>query len=148
MSVGLSRYYKKRSVPKYYKYKTHEPRTWPIAEYWRHMTIYMVTSSNRNIFIVTGLCEGNSTVTSEFPSQRPVTRSFYVFFDLSLNKRLGKRSWGWWLERPSRSLWSYCYETLAQVMAHYLNQCWPIVNEVLGHSPETNLTGSAHDTNS
>ena len=27
-------------------------------------------------------------VTSEFPSQRPVTRSFDVLFDLRLNKRL------------------------------------------------------------
>ena len=35
------------------------------------------------------LCVGNSPVTGEFPSQRPVTRSFDVFFDLRLNKRLG-----------------------------------------------------------
>ena len=28
------------------------------------------------------LCAGNSTVTNEFPSQRPVTRSFDSFFDL------------------------------------------------------------------
>ena len=34
------------------------------------------------------LYEGNSPVTGEFPSQRPVTRSFDVFFDLRLNKRL------------------------------------------------------------
>ena len=37
------------------------------------------------------LCAGNSPVTGEFPSQRPVTQSFDVFFDLSLNKRLGKQ---------------------------------------------------------
>ena len=30
------------------------------------------------------LCVGNSPVTSEFPSQRPVTRSFGVFFDMRL----------------------------------------------------------------
>ena len=29
-------------------------------------------------------------VTGEFPSQRPVTRSFDVFFDLRLNKRLSE----------------------------------------------------------
>ena len=34
------------------------------------------------------ICEGNSPVTGELPAQRPVTRSFYVFFDLRLNKRL------------------------------------------------------------
>ena len=31
------------------------------------------------------LCAGNSPVTGEFPSQRPVTRSFDVFFDLRLS---------------------------------------------------------------
>ena len=46
------------------------------------------------------LCAGNSPVTCEFPAQRPVTRSFDVFFDLRLNKRLSKQSWGWWFETP------------------------------------------------
>ena len=45
-----------------------------------------MTSSNGNMFRVTGLCERNSMVTGEFPSQRPVTRSFEVFFDLRLIK--------------------------------------------------------------
>ena len=54
------------------------------------------------------LCAGNSQVTGEFPSQRPVTRSFDVFFDLCLNKRLSKQSWGWWFEKPLRSLWRHC----------------------------------------
>ena len=30
------------------------------------------------------LCAGNSPITGEFPTQRPVTRSFDVFFDLRL----------------------------------------------------------------
>ena len=34
------------------------------------------------------LSAGNSPIIREFPSQRPVTRSFDVFFDLRLNKRL------------------------------------------------------------
>ena len=46
------------------------------------------------------LFAGNSPVTGEFPSQRPVARSFDVFFDLRLNKRLSKQSWGWWFETP------------------------------------------------
>ena len=33
------------------------------------------------------LCAGNSPVTGEFPSQRPVTRSFDVWFHLCLKKR-------------------------------------------------------------
>ena len=45
---------------------------------------------------------GNSPVTGEFPSQRAVTRSFDVFFDLRLNERLSKQSCGWWSETQSR----------------------------------------------
>ena len=51
---------------------------------------------------------GDSPVTGEFPSHRPVMQSFDVFFDLRLNKRLSKQSWGWWFETPSRSLWRRC----------------------------------------
>ena len=35
---------------------------------------------------------GNSPVTGELPTQRPVTRSFDVTFDLRLNKPLSKQS--------------------------------------------------------
>ena len=52
-------------------------------------------------------CEGNSPVTSGFPSQRPVTRSFDVVFDLRLNKRLSKPSRRRCFETPSRSLWRH-----------------------------------------
>ena len=54
------------------------------------------------------LCEGNTPVTGGFPSQRPVTRSFDVFFDLRLNKRLSKQSGRRLFETPSRSLWRHC----------------------------------------
>ena len=53
------------------------------------------------------ICAENSPVPDEFPAQRPVTRSFDVFFDLCLNKRLSKQSWGWWFETPSRPLWRH-----------------------------------------
>ena len=46
-------------------------------------------------------------VAGEFPTQRPVTRSFDVFFDLRLNKRLNKQSWGWWFETPSCRSWRH-----------------------------------------
>ena len=55
------------------------------------------------------ICAGNSPVTGEFPSQRLVTLGFDIFFDLRLNKRLSKQSWGWWFETPSRSLWRHRY---------------------------------------
>ena len=40
------------------------------------------------------ICAGNSQVPGEYPAQRPVTRSFDVFFDLRMKKRLSKQSWG------------------------------------------------------
>ena len=69
-----------------------------------------MTSSNGNIFRIAGLCVGNSPVTGDFPTQRPVTRSFDAFFDLRLNQQLSKQ-WGrWWFETPSRLLWRHCNE--------------------------------------
>ena len=55
----------------------------------------MMTSSNGNVSALLALCAGNSQVTGEFPTQRPVMRSFDVFFDLRLNKRLNKQRQGW-----------------------------------------------------
>ena len=68
--------------------------------WWRHQM--------ETFFALLALCVGNSPVTGEFPSQRPVTRSFDIFFDLHLNKWLSKESWGWWFETPSHSLWRHC----------------------------------------
>ena len=59
-------------------------------------------------YALLGLCAGNLPVIGEFPSQRPLTRSFDVFFDIRLNKRLSEQSWGWWFETPSRSFWRNC----------------------------------------
>ena len=68
--------------------------------WWRHhMEIF---------FALLALCAGNSPVTGEFPTQRPVTRRFDVFFHLCLNKQSSKQSWGWWFKTPSRSLWRHC----------------------------------------
>ena len=88
--------------------------------WWRHQ---METFS-----ALLAICAGNSPVPGEFPAQRPVTRSFAIFFDLRLNKRLSKQSWGWWFETPSRPLWRHrnVYPNLAKEMCvltseHY----WP-----------------------
>ena len=67
----------------------------------------MMTSSNGNICRVTGHLCGEFTDPGEFPTQRPVTRSFDVFFDLRTNKRLSKQWWGWWFETQSCPLWRH-----------------------------------------
>ena len=52
-----------------------------------NLTNIMMTSSNGSIFRVTGHCAGNSPVSGEFPTQRPVMQSFDVYFDLRPNTR-------------------------------------------------------------
>ena len=73
---------------------------WLGPSWWRHQ---METFS-----ALLTICAGNSPVPGEFPTQRPVTRSFDVFFDLRLNKPLSKQSWGWWFETLSRPLYRHC----------------------------------------
>ena len=65
----------------------------------------MMKSSIGNIFALLAICAGKSPAPGEFRAQRPVTRSFDVFFDLRLNKRLSKQWWGWWFETLSRPVW-------------------------------------------
>ena len=71
------------------------------VSWWRHQ---METFSA----LLPGLYDGNSPVAGEFPSKRPVTRSFDVFLVIRLNKRLSKQSWGGWFETPLRPLWRHC----------------------------------------
>ena len=70
--------------------------------WWRHQM--------ETFYALLAFCAGNSPVPGEFPAQRPVTRSFGVFFNLRLNKRLSKQSWGWWFETLSSPLWCHCNE--------------------------------------
>ena len=67
--------------------------------WWRHQM--------GTFFAFLAICAGNSPVTGEFPDQRPVTRSFDVFFDLRLNKRLSEQFWNWWFETPPCPLWRH-----------------------------------------
>ena len=68
------------------------------------MWLFMMTSLNaRNFRRYWPLC-GEFTGHRYKMETRPVTRSFDVFFDLRLNKLLGKLSWGWWFETLPRPL--------------------------------------------
>ena len=64
---------------------------------------------------------GNSPVTGEFPAQRPVTRSFDVFFEMCLNKSLSKQRWGWSFETLFRPLWRHCNGLCASPGLKYLS---------------------------
>ena len=66
---------------------------------WLEIPHFMMTSSNGDLFRVTGhLCR-------EFTGQ---LWSFDIFFDMCPNNRLSKQSWGWWFETPSHPLWRHC----------------------------------------
>ena len=94
-------------APKGQCWKSHKMATCFIQH--SRILFHVMTSSNGNIFRVTGRCAGNSSVTGEFSSPaKAVTRNFGVFFDSLLNKRLSKQSWGWRFESPSRPLWRHC----------------------------------------
>ena len=80
------------------------------SSWWRHqMEVFSALLSNS---------AGNLPVTGEFPTQRPVTRSFDVIFDLRLNKRLNKQSWGWCFETLSHTLWRLHHDSSRFQCAH------------------------------
>ena len=67
-----------------------------------------MTTSNGNIFRVTGLLCGEFIGHRWIPYTRASDAELWCFFDLRLNKRLGKQSWGWRFDTLSRPLWRYC----------------------------------------
>ena len=99
---------------------------------------YMMTSSMETFSALLALCAGNSPVPGDFPAQRPVTRSFDVFSDLRLNKRLSKPSWGWWFETQSGSLWRHCNDLILTIWYIFQKNksdpasCWTISVNING----------------
>ena len=82
--------------------------------WWRHQM--------ETFYALLAICAGNSPVPGEFPTKRPVTRSFDVFFDLRLNKWLSKQSWGWWFGTLSCPLWRHCnvlMDSFHSFISHY-----------------------------
>ena len=86
-----------------------------MSAWWRHE---METFS-----ALLAICAGNSPVPGQFPTQRPVTRSFDIFFGLRLNKRLSKQSWGWWFQTISLPLWCH-YTGLWMLQIRRAMQIW------------------------
>ena len=80
-------------------WRRHVPLGLIADAWWRHQI--------KTFSALLAFCEGNSPVTGEFPSQRPVTRSFDVFFDLRLNKWLRKQPRRRWFETLSSLLWRH-----------------------------------------
>ena len=70
--------------------------------------LFMMTSSNGNIFRVTGHLCGEFTSLQWIPHTKASDAGLWCFFYLRPNKRLSKHWWGWWFETPSRPLWRHC----------------------------------------
>ena len=104
-------------------------KLFPKITWWRHQM--------EAFSALLALCAGNSPVTGEFPAQKPVTRSFDVFFDLRLIKRLSKHSKGWWFETLLRPLWRHCNE--CRLLAK-----WIPVNNLLRPTLEIIIFMKAH----
>ena len=71
--------------------------------------------------VLLALCVGNSPVTGEFPAQRPVTRSFDVFFDLHLNQQLSKHKGDAGDLRRHRTHYDVIVMHLANCIRHILD---------------------------
>ena len=101
-----------------------------LLTWWRHQVETFSASL--------AICAGNSPVTGEFPAQRPVTRSFDVFFDLRLNKLLSKPSWGRWFETLLHPLWRHRNaEKNSGDHSHRFQrwQCWFVLYWCKGRCP-------------
>ena len=83
-----------------------------------------MTSSNGNIFRVTGHLCGEFTGPRWIPHTKASDAEFDVFFDLRLNKRLSKQWWGWWFETLSRPLWRHRNEINVQCSWQLLFQVY------------------------
>ena len=92
------------------------PSPGPRFTWWRHQ---METFSDS-----LAICGGNSPATGEFPAQRPVTRSFNVFFDLRLNTWLSKLLQGWWFDTPLCPLWRHSNDSACTCT--YVSELWYI----------------------
>ena len=93
--------------------------------------LHMMTSSNGNIFHITGPFWGESTSHQWIPLTKAVMRSFDVFFDLQLKKQLSTQARRWWFETPSRSLWPHCYGNTKDrhSMTHGVCEIWGLCHE-------------------
>ena len=74
------------------------------------MDFLMMTSSNGNIFRVTGPLWGEAIGHQQIPFTKASDAEFDVFFDLRLNKLLRKQSQHRWFEMPPCSFWRHCYD--------------------------------------
>ena len=115
-----------------------------LMDNWVPLQCFMMTSSNGNIFLITGHLCGEFTGPQWIPHTKACDTELWYFFDLRLNKRLSKQPWGWWFETPSWSLWRQCNVAPWQVSVFNdtILTFWWITNSITMFS--TNITFPFH----
>ena len=88
-----------------------------MSHYLNNVDFPMMTSSNGNIFHVTGHLCGEFTSRRWIPRTKASDAGLWYFYDLRLNERLSKQLWGWWFEMLSRPLWCHC-NAISEVLLH------------------------------
>ena len=72
------------------------------------LCVVVMTSSNGNIFRVTGHLYGIHWSSVNSPHKGQWRGALMFSLICASNKRLSKQSWGWWFETSSCSLWRHC----------------------------------------
>ena len=90
---------------------------------------FMMTSSNGNIFRVTGHLCGKFTGPRWISRTKASDAELWCF--LWFNKRLSKQPWGWWFETPAWSLWRH---RNVSILATLLQDFVALIQHIFGHN--------------
>ena len=97
----------------------HKPQTTAVTL----VQLSMMTSSNGNIFRVTGHLCGEFTGLRWIPRTKASDTELWCFLWSAPDKRLSKQSWGWWFETQLGSLWRHVNVTCSVMDAKFYSQC-------------------------
>ena len=88
----------------------------PILSNCFQVLVIMVTSSNGNIFRVTGHLCGEFTGHRWIPRTKASDAELWCFLWSAYELRLSEQLWGWWFETLSHPLWRRCNDVNRSVI--------------------------------
>ena len=91
----------------------------------------MMTSSNGNVFRVTGNLGGEFTGRRWIPHIKASDAELWCFLWFAPKKGLSKQSWGWWFETPSRPLWRHSNEQCLRECLSNVTHCSDLIKSVI-----------------
>ena len=93
---------------------------WQFPAQPRLLFKFMMTSSNGNLFRVTGHLCGEFTGHLLIPRTKASDAELWCFLWF---KQVSKQSWGWWFETLSRPFWRHC-NVYTENVNESINVCW------------------------